>query len=133
MGGSSYRIGSGNGYPSINGMQQFPAQPRNPADSNVAGRDSAQESLPGVPPPANRQDVSDEGTQNHNVDHSGASLNNDRDVASLGCAHSNIPNGNGNAGHTMDAFDGGAFGGGTTRSEERRVGKECRSRWSPYH
>ena len=23
------------------------------------------------------------------------------------------------------------FGGG--RSEERRVGKECRSRWSPYH
>jgi len=31
------------------------------------------------------------------------------------------------------------FGGGTrvglaaTRSEERRVGKECRSRWSPYH
>ena len=25
---------------------------------------------------------------------------------------------------------GGAFG---KRSEERRVGKECRSRWSPYH
>ena len=24
-------------------------------------------------------------------------------------------------------------GGATTRSEERRVGKECRSRWSPYH
>src|SRR5256885_2122530 len=23
--------------------------------------------------------------------------------------------------------------GGTERSEERRVGKECRSRWSPYH
>ena len=22
---------------------------------------------------------------------------------------------------------------GWTRSEERRVGKECRSRWSPYH
>jgi len=21
----------------------------------------------------------------------------------------------------------------TNRSEERRVGKECRSRWSPYH
>ena len=21
----------------------------------------------------------------------------------------------------------------TIRSEERRVGKECRSRWSPYH
>ena len=31
----------------------------------------------------------------------------------------------------------GAFGGAvnmsTARSEERRVGKECRSRWSPYH
>ena len=24
-------------------------------------------------------------------------------------------------------------GKGTVRSEERRVGKECRSRWSPYH
>src|SRR3712207_7521683 len=24
-------------------------------------------------------------------------------------------------------------GNGSTRSEERRVGKECRSRWSPYH
>ena len=23
--------------------------------------------------------------------------------------------------------------GGGRRSEERRVGKECRSRWSPYH
>ena len=23
--------------------------------------------------------------------------------------------------------------GGAVRSEERRVGKECRSRWSPYH
>ena len=23
--------------------------------------------------------------------------------------------------------------GGSDRSEERRVGKECRSRWSPYH
>ena len=28
----------------------------------------------------------------------------------------------------------GAFiAGENTRSEERRVGKECRSRWSPYH
>src|SRR2546421_7599527 len=25
------------------------------------------------------------------------------------------------------------FGADDTRSEERRVGKECRSRWSPYH
>ena len=30
---------------------------------------------------------------------------------------------------------GGLFGEfqGADRSEERRVGKECRSRWSPYH
>src|SRR5258708_39169733 len=27
----------------------------------------------------------------------------------------------------------GASVAGTGRSEERRVGKECRSRWSPYH
>ena len=26
-----------------------------------------------------------------------------------------------------------AHGKGKYRSEERRVGKECRSRWSPYH
>src|SRR3712207_6962326 len=26
-----------------------------------------------------------------------------------------------------------ACSGGMNRSEERRVGKECRSRWSPYH
>ena len=25
------------------------------------------------------------------------------------------------------------YSGKNTRSEERRVGKECRSRWSPYH
>ena len=25
------------------------------------------------------------------------------------------------------------FDGSMIRSEERRVGKECRSRWSPYH
>ena len=35
-------------------------------------------------------------------------------------------------------FEKGGFFGGTLkgvvcRSEERRVGKECRSRWSPYH
>ena len=27
----------------------------------------------------------------------------------------------------------GGSGSGLLRSEERRVGKECRSRWSPYH
>ena len=26
-----------------------------------------------------------------------------------------------------------AYAGILARSEERRVGKECRSRWSPYH
>ena len=29
--------------------------------------------------------------------------------------------------------DTGEGGHGHARSEERRVGKECRSRWSPYH
>src|SRR2546430_9803909 len=29
--------------------------------------------------------------------------------------------------------EGGAAGDRRLRSEERRVGKECRSRWSPYH
>ena len=27
----------------------------------------------------------------------------------------------------------GSYLGAVKRSEERRVGKECRSRWSPYH
>ena len=31
-----------------------------------------------------------------------------------------------------DAYDK-LYAQGVTRSEERRVGKECRSRWSPYH
>ena len=30
-------------------------------------------------------------------------------------------------------FAGCFCGGDAARSEERRVGKECRSRWSPYH
>ena len=37
-------------------------------------------------------------------------------------------------GRTTYALEGSVFNGGSTiRSEERRVGKECRSRWSPYH
>ena len=32
-----------------------------------------------------------------------------------------------------EAFGGRDVGNGIDRSEERRVGKECRSRWSPYH
>ena len=31
------------------------------------------------------------------------------------------------------AFSSFFFTGAADRSEERRVGKECRSRWSPYH
>ena len=32
-----------------------------------------------------------------------------------------------------DKVEGNAVAQANTRSEERRVGKECRSRWSPYH
>ena len=34
---------------------------------------------------------------------------------------------------TFFAGMGAGLGTGFARSEERRVGKECRSRWSPYH
>src|SRR2546430_14707093 len=37
----------------------------------------------------------------------------------------------GGGGRGGDYYGGGQQSGG--RSEERRVGKECRSRWSPYH
>src|SRR3712207_7238543 len=37
------------------------------------------------------------------------------------------------AGGLRPAWTPPAGGGGWPRSEERRVGKECRSRWSPYH
>ena len=39
--------------------------------------------------------------------------------------------GQGDAG--VGVKDGGAGIAQEVRSEERRVGKECRSRWSPYH
>ena len=32
-----------------------------------------------------------------------------------------------------EPFDGRVHEAAMHRSEERRVGKECRSRWSPYH
>src|SRR2546426_11214449 len=32
-----------------------------------------------------------------------------------------------------DAYTAAVKAGGLDQSEERRVGKECRSRWSPYH
>src|SRR5258705_415081 len=36
------------------------------------------------------------------------------------------------AGDTVQLYNGTGIG-SPVRSEERRVGKECRSRWSPYH
>jgi hypothetical protein len=39
---------------------------------------------------------------------------------------SNDPDGNSGSGLIL-------YKDGSSRSEERRVGKECRSRWSPYH
>ena len=41
--------------------------------------------------------------------------------------------GGGGRGQGGDMGGGGGRGKGGDRSEERRVGKECRSRWSPYH
>ena len=35
--------------------------------------------------------------------------------------------------NTMTMYEDGKRGDTLARSEERRVGKECRSRWSPYH
>ena len=35
--------------------------------------------------------------------------------------------------HSLYALTGSFYNPGPYRSEERRVGKECRSRWSPYH
>ena len=37
------------------------------------------------------------------------------------------------AGRALSSAAGGVLPGASLRSEERRVGKECRSRWSPYH
>ena len=34
---------------------------------------------------------------------------------------------------TIELFENQGLGMDYYRSEERRVGKECRSRWSPYH
>ena len=35
--------------------------------------------------------------------------------------------------YVVEETDGSMNSYGELRSEERRVGKECRSRWSPYH
>ena len=37
------------------------------------------------------------------------------------------------SGEALGGEKGMGFDEPTMRSEERRVGKECRSRWSPYH
>ena len=42
-----------------------------------------------------------------------------------------LKNGKMSAGEIGGHFD--MTGATISRSEERRVGKECRSRWSPYH
>ena len=36
-------------------------------------------------------------------------------------------------GHPLQLWGWGEVKAADDRSEERRVGKECRSRWSPYH
>ena len=41
--------------------------------------------------------------------------------------------GNGRSVPALSAIKNPLRNGDTERSEERRVGKECRSRWSPYH
>ena len=44
-----------------------------------------------------------------------------------------VHSGQGEGGVRMQGEPAAAEAGVTLRSEERRVGKECRSRWSPYH
>ena len=50
-----------------------------------------------------------------------------------GCGNGGYHSGNNNESAGPGGFGAGGGGGSLTRSEERRVGKECRSRWSPYH
>src|SRR2546426_1925354 len=61
-----------------------------------------------------------------------------QDVASID--HQNLPGDVGRFRRSKETNRGGYFVGRASaaerrmkRSEERRVGKECRSRWSPYH
>ena len=44
-----------------------------------------------------------------------------------------LQNGDRNAWSALFEPDAKLYDDGSPRSEERRVGKECRSRWSPYH
>src|SRR3989442_10763634 len=52
------------------------------------------------------------------------------------CGRPGLPGGSSNGQGTRSGFGNGIGRGAHRRrgrSEERRVGKECRSRWSPYH
>ena len=51
----------------------------------------------------------------------------DRPIAEVLARHQGDPEAGGLDAYTVELV------GGVERSEERRVGKECRSRWSPYH
>ena len=71
----------------------------------------------------------------------GATAQTEGDTINLGAAVSLTGKYSVNGKNTKDGYDlaikrlnemGGVKVGGK-RSEERRVGKECRSRWSPYH
>src|SRR3712207_8645695 len=63
----------------------------------------------------------------------GADAEGDRLEAVIGDALRLLGDGEKNVEHwsSLVAVGGGCFA--EVRSEERRVGKECRSRWSPYH
>ena len=54
-------------------------------------------------------------------------------VPSLGIAPDAIGGGMADIGIASEPTMASQYWNSTTRSEERRVGKECKSRWSPYH
>src|SRR5256885_14512401 len=59
-------------------------------------------------------------------------LSGNRDVACATCHHPTTHEADGLS-LAIGTGGSGLGPGRTLRSEERRVGKECRSRWSPYH
>src|SRR5574337_1441115 len=59
-------------------------------------------------------------------------VNSRDEVRSSNQSHAHV-DGHGDAGIDILGLGGSANMSGNFRSEERRVGKECRSRWSPYH
>ena len=64
----------------------------------------------------------------------GFGKNIERELSGVG-ARAGSSKGNSLGGKLWGGLKAGAVGAGVAigRSEERRVGKECRSRWSPYH